>query len=186
MRGLHSVLREILEQFEVASSHVLYIDKVATGAEVSSAVEKIDLLLGNRSRRLAVVGSITYNFPPLAYGTHGAAATEQISKSAARAVAAAGHWLHILLGGTWDGPQRTFAEAFAESPGTVVHVLPNCEAAKGDLRKLLVDADGRERKRHGSWRIVFVGRTTVCETLFWPLYARSCSLWLVALEHIQR
>jgi len=118
------------------------------------------LLPGSPASRLAVLGSISYSFPPIAYKAAGPAATREICETAARA--ATGAWSQVLMGGTWDGPQRSFAEIFGQKGLSAVHVLPNSPQGKADLQHLLFEEGDLEapllKKRHGPISLAFVGQ----------------------------
>eukprot|EP00418_Pyrodinium_bahamense_P017082 CAMPEP_0179112958 /NCGR_PEP_ID=MMETSP0796-20121207/52828_1 /TAXON_ID=73915 /ORGANISM="Pyrodinium bahamense, Strain pbaha01" /LENGTH=335 /DNA_ID=CAMNT_0020811145 /DNA_START=21 /DNA_END=1024 /DNA_ORIENTATION=- len=158
MAALDPALRKLIDGCDGASAHVAFIQPA--GMPGPLAAEQLSSLLGSRSSRLAVVGSISYGFSPLAYAAEGPGAVQTICEAAAGAVAATGLWSHVLMGGTWDGLQRTFAQAFAKAGKMVVHVLPNSAKGASDLRRLLFeggDPEGAPLQRSGAFSIVFAG-----------------------------
>eukprot|EP00930_Biecheleria_cincta_P029867 TRINITY_DN20725_c0_g1_i1.p1 TRINITY_DN20725_c0_g1~~TRINITY_DN20725_c0_g1_i1.p1 ORF type:complete len:313 (-),score=61.59 TRINITY_DN20725_c0_g1_i1:289-1227(-) len=151
-------LRALIEKCDGAADHIIYVQQ-AEKADLEAAQE-LSALVGSHKSRLAVLGSISYEFAPVAYKSVGPSATQAICEAAARAVASTGVWSHVLMGGSWDGPQRTFAQFFEEAGGTAVHVLPNSSKGSSDLRNLLfVDGDVSKppRERVGKFCLAFVG-----------------------------
>jgi len=153
--ALHKDLRFRLERCDGASARVAHV--VPIDATVDQAVEALDAALGERHARLGMLGMTSYRFPPQLYRSGGAKATELICEAASEA-SSAGGWSHILMGGSWGGPQRTFAEAFEPTSSTVVHVLPNTGEAIVDLIYLMFDdAMEESQPRKTTSQFVFVG-----------------------------
>lgn len=158
LSALHPDLRLRVVRCQGAPERVAHVQPAASS--VAESIEDISKVLGNRRTRLGVIGGTQYSFPPSVYHSSGVAAVQQICEAAAAgaASAAASAWTHLLVGGSWSGPQRTFAEAFAQTPATVVHVLPNTGEAIVDLIHLLFDDYLQESKpRVTTAKFVFVG-----------------------------
>lgn len=141
-----------------ALAHVMYVQSADTSDR--DAAEKLHMLIGGtRQSRIGVIGSISYDFPGIRYKAHGPEAVERIVQAAAEAVVTKGVPTRVVCGGSYAGPQKTFAEvceAHAWRPLTMVHVIPNKDSALKDLKGILWDGN-QPRQRKCRWRIAFVG-----------------------------
>lgn len=161
---------DVLLESSMASDHVLWAPRCQQwqvgnfhGYGVVDCAANIDMAIAKatktaRRERMAMVGSVSYGFPGRVFEARGAVGVQQLTQAAARATATRGAFGGLVVGGSMTGPQGDWAESFQQAGVPVVHVVPACSSAIGDLKTILFEADGRPRERAGAeWYIVIVG-----------------------------
>jgi predicted Rossmann-fold nucleotide-binding protein len=114
-----------------------------------------------RSSRLGLLGSISYQFPGLLYSDGGPELVREIVQTAGSSLAAqgAGSFSTLVIGGSMgDSPQDTFATCCSSGGMAVVHILPCCRDAEGDLAKVLfLDKERSIPRQRANWYVCLVG-----------------------------
>lgn len=151
-------LLEELQSCPDALEHVMYVQPSGTtDADAAEALHK--LIGGSRQSRIGVIGSLHYDFPGIRYAAEGPKGVESLVQAAAQGMMRNGKPCRVVCGGSYGGPQRSFAEAceeYASRPLAMVHVIPNTEEALADLKGIIWDGSA-PRRRKCRWKLAFVG-----------------------------